>query len=246
MPDVPQANLPTPAIPPASPIPQPKPSKTPKSPSPAPSSKSEAPKPPTTPPPTASNSVDPTPLKPSTVHHKIFGIFVILTCPLILIALGFILWPMLNILQQPTHPATVPITTTTPTTLIVTSTPPIAHNETTSTSAVQATSTAPTIHQLGESVVLFKNDAALFAGHNGHTYTIIAMNFNDSRCPAGVQCVWAGELGMTLRIQKSTSESVDVYLGMSRAKSVTAYGLNIHLNDISEEKGGFAATITVK
>ena len=39
----------------------------------------------------------------------------------------------------------------------------------------------------------------------GNDLTIRVVSFNDSRCPEGVQCVWAGELGVTLTVSSGTN-----------------------------------------
>jgi len=60
---------------------------------------------------------------------------------------------------------------------------------------------------------------------------------SDSRCPAGMTCVWAGEVVVELKVTSGT-ESVSIELGThrTRQREVTALGYRIMLEDLSPHR----------
>lgn len=191
-----------------------------------------------------------TPLPPSTTHHKLFGALVVIACLLILIALGFILWPKLNLLQQPKAPAPVviPITPATepePAMEVPTAT---TTQEVPTSTASEPTPPADEIrkYKLGETAELFKNDEVIYLGRKvGEEYKVTAIEFTDSRCAKGVQCVWEGELGVKLSVTDVKNTLQEFYLGMVRAKTAKTMGLAFTLIEIDDGKGGMYAKIRV-
>lgn len=206
--------------------------------------KPPAPFPPPTPAPPPTQVVT-KPLPPSKTRHWLVGTLVVLCCLGILGVLGLIYWPKLKDLQKSFAP-------TAPTSIIPSEiTVPAKPTSTAPTTAPATTTEAaqpeeiPT-YTLGETVVLFQNDEAVYRGRKaGQTFKITALEFSDSRCPKGVQCVWAGELGVKLRVTDG-KDSQDFYLGMVRAKTASTMGLKFTLIEIDDGKGGFYAKIKVE
>lgn len=64
---------------------------------------------------------------------------------------------------------------------------------------------------------------------------------NDSRCPADVQCIWAGELSPVFMFYDVDQTSQEVILGTSRTTSTTVKNYTITLNGATTEQ----ATIMV-
>lgn len=58
-------------------------------------------------------------------------------------------------------------------------------------------------------------------------------SINDSRCPEGVACIWAGELGATLTVISGT-KSEEVILGQTTAPRKETLGYTFLLKTISE------------
>lgn len=78
-------------------------------------------------------------------------------------------------------------------------------------------------------VVVFKlNDKVTFS--DGLNVTL--KEINDSRCPKGVQCVWAGEIAGTFMISDAKLVAPkEIRLGMIRNKSVVSEGYTFSLKD---------------
>ncbi len=72
------------------------------------------------------------------------------------------------------------------------------------------------------------------------------LSFTDSRCPNGVQCVWAGEVGLNLQVivfEKTSDPKTfngpkikEMYLGETTKRKDTAFGYEIELVSIDFEK----------
>ncbi len=242
-----------PNTPPAAPPPEtPKPPAPPTTPaSPSTSAPAEPAKP--TPSVPAASGEAAKPLPPSSRTHWLIGALVIIAAILVLLVLGVLLYPRLHTLQQQPTPTTTPVIDqagTVPTTATVpvigggTPTTPNATTTTTSTPAAPA----PVIHQLGQTVELTDDQVAIFAGHPPQqNIEFRIVEFFDSRCPMGVRCDWPGELGVKLNVRDvAANESADIYLGPSQAKTFTAYGVTVELNQITERKGGDVVTFTVR
>lgn len=57
---------------------------------------------------------------------------------------------------------------------------------------------------------------------------------NDSRCPQGVQCIWAGELAPVLRLQGgSLASETELTLGTVRGLTGTAGDYSVTLSDVT-------------
>lgn len=57
---------------------------------------------------------------------------------------------------------------------------------------------------------------------------------NDSRCPEGVVCIWAGELGVTLAAHTPSGRTQEIILGTTTQPEVTSLGYTFTLVDITE------------
>ena len=78
---------------------------------------------------------------------------------------------------------------------------------------------------------------------------------DDSRCPEGVDCIWAGNGQITLTVRKGTSKSISFELNTTtEPKSFTYQGYEITLvrlapypkKDMKIKKGAYVATLLVK
>jgi hypothetical protein len=78
---------------------------------------------------------------------------------------------------------------------------------------------------------------------------------DDSRCPEGVDCIWAGNGKITLTVRKGTSKSIMFELNTTtEPKSFTYQGYEITLvrlapypkKDVKIKKGAYVATLVVK
>lgn len=87
-----------------------------------------------------------------------------------------------------------------------------------------------TYHSSGDEVVRARigETAAL---PNGATITPLRVE-EDSRCPAGVQCVWAGQVRLTVRIDRGGSDTRELVSG----KPVAAAGGTLELTEIAPTK----------
>lgn len=137
------------------------------------------------------------------------------------------------------------------------STPPLSTTSTPTVTEPQApTSSAPSTeqndnlfttstHRLGETVRFFLRDDHLFPTASS-SIAVTATEFTDSRCPAGVQCIWAGERGVRFHLtDQSTGETQDLQLGTVRATTGTALGLVFTLKEIVDAEGGTYADTAV-
>lgn len=78
---------------------------------------------------------------------------------------------------------------------------------------------------------------------------------DDSRCPEGVDCIWAGNGKITVTVRKGKQKPVALELNtMTEPKSVAYEGYEITLvklapypkKDVKIKKGTYVATLTVK
>ena len=75
----------------------------------------------------------------------------------------------------------------------------------------------------------------------------------DSRCPTGVQCIWAGNGKVSVRLSKDKSEAVSVELNTGEPKSSTYEGYEVRLvrldpypkNGSTISKDDYVATLMV-
>lgn len=132
---------------------------------------------------------------------------------------------------------------------VVPTPPVVVAPEATSTPAEVATTTEPvatsTPVELPPGNIAFGQTVQLFAGDEvtlgdaTRSYRVKAMEFTDSRCPEGVQCIWAGERGVRLEITNLLNDKKeDMKLGMVTAKTLEIMGLKGTLIEINDEKGG--------
>lgn len=93
--------------------------------------------------------------------------------------------------------------------------------------------------EFGKSFTLALNKVGTFT--DGLNITL--KKINDSRCPVGVECVWAGELSAVLELSSSTIISKEVVLGTVRNKEVVSDGYTFSLKDATKES---ASIVVVK
>ncbi len=138
--------------------------------------------------------------------------------------------PQINLPVEPTPPViTAPEATSTPAE-VATSTEPVA----TSTPV----ELPPGNIAFGQTVQLFAGDEVTL-GDATRSYRVKAMEFTDSRCPEGVQCIWAGERGVRLEITNLLNDKKeDMKLGTVTAKTLDIMGITGTLIEINDEKGG--------
>lgn len=101
-------------------------------------------------------------------------------------------------------------------------------------------------HKLGETVRLFQGDAFYVLNEKAFpAYFVNATGFTDSRCPKGVQCVWAGERGIEIQVTLEGTEALPRQITLSETTRRTAdvSGLKMSLVEIGDEKGGTYADI---
>ncbi len=81
------------------------------------------------------------------------------------------------------------------------------------------------------------NDVITLAVHDRVQFsdglTVQLLEINDSRCPAGVQCIWAGELSARLEISggKAGTTTAEMRLGTSRNRQTALGGYTFELID---------------
>lgn len=87
--------------------------------------------------------------------------------------------------------------------------------------------------EYGKPVTIEDGGSAVFA--DGLQVTVLGID--DSRCPADVQCVWAGELAPKLSVMllDSADAPVEVALGTLTRKEAQALGRAFTLADATEE-----------
>jgi len=113
-------------------------------------------------------------------------------------------------------------------------------------SAATGTAAETDKHKLGETVRFYQGDAISILNNNGFpTYWISAMEFTDSRCPNGVQCIWAGERGIRLQVTLIGTKALpqQIMLSETTRRSAQVSGLKLTLVEIGDAKGGTYAEI---
>lgn len=162
-------------------------------------------------------------------------------------------WPMIQKTQAPVTPPAV-IQTESPTSTTPVETPPPSPT-TTTTAPVATQPTTPKgyggldVYKFGDKAQLFTGEQVAFSNDvaSNRALKIGVTSFTDSRCHAGVQCIWAGEQGVNLHVTNlETGQELDVYLGLVRAKTMNIFGHLFTLNEIDEGKGGTFAEIRVE
>lgn len=195
------------------------------------------------------NAPDPQPqdAKPAVSNRILLASLAILVVGL-LAAAAFVFWandPKYDLKGEPvgTPPATVG--TTTPTSGLPEPIPQTA----VATTGTAPTSAAPIFgsndYRRGDSAKLFSGDEVQVWDGDLPTFTIKATQFADSRCPAGVQCIWVGERGLEVEValDKSGTLPQKLILSETTRKTAQAFGLNLSLIGIDDAKGGTYAEI---
>lgn len=192
---------------------------------------------------------------PSTPEKKttsISGIAIALIASAALITLGATALFVLRRPNQPTMPAVSDIKTNvktqTDTTIPKpTPTPTSTSQEGTTTTAPAQISEADETILLGDTFQIFKGDTVKIRipPNTNPRWSIKAISFGDSRCPAGVQCIWAGEQNVTLTITDLIARTApqDITLGTERNPNQSIFGLTLKLKTIEDGKGGTYAEI---
>jgi hypothetical protein len=201
----------------------------------------------------------PTPARPDPTHHDpsvephpsksstpIKIALIVLFALLLGAATFLVVWPRLS-----RAPATSPQNTTSTEGNIV---PPLGETPEVVTPTTTGTPTMPT-PSINEPVTINRGSADVwFVGDEkiirdpktGHLWSVRAVEFGDSRCPANVVCIWAGEQTVTLDVKDlSTGRTERIILGTSRGRTASANGLTLNLIEIDDGKGGVYAEIKV-
>ena len=94
--------------------------------------------------------------------------------------------------------------------------------------------------QFGAQISLGLNQSVTFP--DGLTVTVA--DINDSRCPQGVQCIWAGEVAVTLTLTKGNFETSmgEVRLGELTKKTELVKGYTLALISATPEKAVFTVS----
>ena len=80
------------------------------------------------------------------------------------------------------------------------------------------------------SVITLKNTES--KQYQNLTFDLLAIE--DSRCPIGEQCIWAGQITVTLKVSNQATETKKVKLIRKRESNIAnAFGYNIRLLDVS-------------
>lgn len=100
---------------------------------------------------------------------------------------------------------------------------------------------------IGAPAQLFEGDVAIFATSTAAQGILVTVKgFTDSRCPADVQCIWAGERGVTLEIvDLRTGQKSEISLKERTNPKVVLFGRTFVLTDVEDGKGGDYAEIQV-
>lgn len=82
--------------------------------------------------------------------------------------------------------------------------------------------------QFNQKVSLSVNDSVSFSDG----LTMVLKKIDDSRCPEGVQCIWAGELDGTLAVSGGKiTKNQEIHLGTMTNKSITLDGYTFSVKD---------------
>jgi hypothetical protein len=94
--------------------------------------------------------------------------------------------------------------------------------------------------RLGEEFTLAVDEGRVF--EDGLQVTL--MKIDDSRCPKDVQCIWAGELSPTLKIENidKADSAKELLLGTTTRTSVEASGYRFELKGATETTATLAVT----
>jgi hypothetical protein len=169
----------------------------------------------------------------------------------VVIILGVIAWILLGPARDTWSAATQPAPNATST--VSTSTPPSTDGTVVPASTVPETPAsalpfgADQVLALGVPAQLFEGDVTIFATSTAAQGTLVVMKgFTDSRCPADVQCIWAGERGVTFEVTNlRTGQKSEISLKERTNPKVVLFGRTFVLTDVEDGKGGDYAEIQV-
>lgn len=107
--------------------------------------------------------------------------------------------------------------------------------------------TTPEVLAFGEEVNIFMGNAATF--EDGLVVT--ASSFDDSRCPQGVQCIWAGELSVTFDIKygrksPDAGKEAQIVLGQLASPKVSAPPYEFALVNIAWDERVATFSVSIK
>lgn len=101
------------------------------------------------------------------------------------------------------------------------------------------------LFELGKPFTVLENEVY---ANNENGIVVKVLSFADSRCPAGVQCIWQGELGVNLGLlatdQFGEQWKDNVYLGTVRGREKTFVDYKIELASITEKSATLIITKT--
>ncbi|MCC7357717.1 hypothetical protein IT408_04425 [Candidatus Uhrbacteria bacterium] len=207
---------------------------------------------------TLPNQTPTTPKKNPTQYSRVIMALIALIA---LVTLGATILYVLRRPNQPTMPAVSDIKPEAKVSKTIV--PPLAENKIDNEKATPEPSTVTTTASittpnkendanitLGETFQIFKGDAINISLPNQThpRWNIKAISFSDSRCPVGVQCIWAGEQTVTLLITDLVARVApqDITLGTTRNTNQSVYGINLTVKTIEDGKGGTYAEIETK
>jgi len=204
-----------------------------------------------------SNHMDNTPDQavPSKPTAESKRTLLLLAIPLAILLAGgaavaiWLAWPRPN--AAPKTPQPTGQTTATPQPNAPEPGPPAA---TTTPAATSTSETAPASNQpiFGADDYRRGDTAKLFLGDEIHVwekdfpaFRVKATQFTDSRCPANVQCIWAGERGIEIEVTLEGTEALPkpVVLSETTRRTAQVSGLKMTLVKIDDAKGGTYAEI---
>jgi hypothetical protein len=153
--------------------------------------------------------------------------------------------------KTPTTTNTAPSTTTIPnaiktpeTPTSTTEIPKFSSREELAIACGLKASDAASVYNVGERITVFINDPVYICDPTKfmNPLTLTAKEFGDSRCPSGVQCIWAGEQNVKIdAFMLGGSDTLN--LSTLRAKTAKFRAFTIILHEINDGKGGTYAEI---
>jgi hypothetical protein len=101
----------------------------------------------------------------------------------------------------------------------------------TNTNTDNAAALLDDIDQFSQTITLNLNESISFSDG----LTILLKKIDDSRCPEGVQCIWAGELSGTFALSGGKIvKAKEIHLGIMTNKSVVLDGYTFSIKDATK------------
>ncbi len=114
-----------------------------------------------------------------------------------------------------------------------------ADNSTTQGSQQSTENPADSLTEFGKPVVFKINDEFTFSDG----LKVVLKKIDDSRCPEGVQCIWAGELSAVLTVSLGKlSKNQEIHVGTMVNKTLAIENYTFSLKDVTEN----TATVLVE